>query len=75
MTSISFDAVFVLRVVFAQRGLVQIIQLLSSLLLLRLHDRNWHVLSERGLHRLWLSYGAQGKVFSLLWVLLKNTIE
>ena len=47
VASISFDAMPVLGKVLAECSLVQVVELLSTRLLLRLDDRNWHKLCER----------------------------
>ena len=47
VASISFDAVLVLGVVLAEGRLEQVVQLLTALLRLALHDRNWYELGER----------------------------
>lgn len=46
VTSIAFDTMAVLSEMFAQSSLVQVVQLLSTVLLLRLDDRNWHKLCD-----------------------------
>ena len=47
VASISFHAVLVLGVVLAEGRLVEVVKLLTALLRLALHDRNWYELGER----------------------------
>ncbi len=68
MTAITFDAVFILGEVLAQRSLVQVVQLLAPWLRLRLYDRHgydlWHAWGRAA-----LTHSARRKVFSHLLIL------
>jgi hypothetical protein len=68
MAAIAFDTVLVLGEMLAQSRLIQVVQLLATLILLRLHDGYWNELRNRlllGLGGCTLSYSSPyGKGFS-----------